>query len=217
MASAFFGRTSLAIVLRGVLRDRSEGRLIRTAVAIKSWVAQTPSVEEVRPARCAGCGAASRPVGGRLVVHGQGLLQRQVRGVLEVDGAPGVAVVAVRRYECQKCGAVMTVVPAGMLVRRQYSASSIALALYLWLVLGLSDRQVRRRICAWQVQGRSARGWAQLYRWSRSAASLFGLPRATGSSDAAVRVLSTLRALAPVALAAAPIAVQIFEGAACTR
>jgi Zn ribbon nucleic-acid-binding protein len=38
---------------------------------------------------------------------------------------------AVRRYECQRCGAVMTVVPAGMLARRQYSASSIALTLHL--------------------------------------------------------------------------------------
>jgi transposase len=204
-------------VLRRILRDRSEGRLIRTGVAIKSWIAQTPSVEEVRPARCAGCGTASRPVGGRLVVHGQGLLQRQVRGVLEVDGEPGVVAIAVRRYECQGCGAVMTVVPAGMFARRQYSASSIALALYLWLVVGLSDRQVRRRICAWQVQGRSSRGWAQLYRWTRSAASLFGLPRATGSADAALRVLTTLRALAPVALGAAAIANQIFEGAARTR
>lgn len=217
MASVFFGRTPLAIVLRGVLRDRSEGRLIRTAVGIKSWVAQTPSVDEVRPAQCAGCGAAGRPVGGRLVVHGHGLLQRQVRGVLDVDGEPGVVAIAVRRYACQRCGAVMTVVPAGMLARRQYSASSIALALHLWLAIGLSDRQVRGRICAWQVRGPSSRGWAQLYRWARCAASLFGLPRMVSTSSAAMRVLITLRALAPVPLNAAPIAVQIFEGAARTR
>jgi hypothetical protein len=109
--------------------------VIRTAVAIKSWIAQTPSVDEVRPSHCAGCGAASRPVGACLVVHGQGLLQRQVRGVLEVDGRPGVVSIAVRRYECQRCKAVMTVVPAGMLAGRQYSAPSIALALHLWLAL----------------------------------------------------------------------------------
>ena len=41
-------------------------------------------------------------------MHGQGLLERQVRGVLEVDGEPGVVAIAVRRYECQRCGAVMT-------------------------------------------------------------------------------------------------------------
>jgi hypothetical protein len=151
------------------------------------------------------------------VVHGQGLLQRQVRGVLEVDGEPGVVAIAVRRYECQSCGAVMTVVPAGMLVRRQYSASSIALALHLWLALGLSDRLVRRRICAWQLRGCSARGWAQLYRWARSAASMFNLPRIVSTSDGVMRVLITLRAMAPVALNAAPIALQIFEGAARTR
>jgi len=191
--------------------------LICTAVAIKSWIAQTPSVDEVRPTRCAGCGAASRPVGGRLVVHGQGLLERQVRGVLEVDGEPGVVVIAVRRYECQSCRAVMTVVPAGMLARRQYSASSIALALYLWLALGMSDRTVRARVCAWQVRGRSGRGWAQLYRWARSAATLFRMPRLTSTSDTALRVLATLRALAPVALTTAPIALQIFSGAARTR
>jgi hypothetical protein len=191
--------------------------LIRTGVAIKSWIAQTPSVDEVRPARCAGCGTASRPVGGRLVVHGQGLLHRQVRGVLEVDGEPGMVEIAVRRYECQSCGAVMTVVPAGMLARRQYSASSIALALHLWLVLGLSDRLVRGRICAWQMRGRSGRGWAQLYRWAGSAASVFGLQRIASAADTAIRVLVTLRAMAPVSLSAAPIEQQIFEGAARTR
>lgn len=156
-----------------------------------------------------------------MVVHGQGLLHRQVRGVLEVDGAPGVVVIAVRRYECQRCGAVMTVVPAGMLARRQYSASSIALALYLWLVAGLSDEQVRAEVCAWRVRGRSARGWAQLYRWTRRAADLFVLPRMlapTGSAkDIAQRVLIALRSLAPVALHAAPIALQVFEGASHAR
>jgi transposase len=193
---------------------------MRTAVAIKSWIAQTPSVEEVRPVRCAGCGAASRPVGGCLNVHGQGLMQRQVRGVVEVDGEPGVYSLEVRRYECQRCGAVMTVVPAGMLARRQYSASSIALALHLWLTVGLSDRVVRDQVCAWRRRGRSARGWAQLYRWARQAASLFALPRPTPSgspSATAGHVLTMLRALAPVALSSAPMAQQVFEGAARTR
>jgi transposase len=194
--------------------------LIRTAVAIKSWIAQTPSVDEVRPVRCAGCGAASRPVGGALNVHGQGLMQRQVRGVLEVDGEPGVYSLEVRRYECQRCGAVMTVVPAGMLARRQYSASSIALALHLWLVVGLSDRVVRGHVCAWRRCGRSARGWAQLYRWARQAASLFALPRPAPPGSAGViahHVLTMLRALAPAALSSGPLAHQVFEGATRTR
>jgi hypothetical protein len=195
--------------------------LICTAVAIKAWITKTPSVDEVRPARCTGCGLASRPVGGSLVIHGHGLLERQVRGVLEVNGEPGVVVVVVRRYACQSCGAVMTVVPAGMLARRQYSGPSIALALHLWLAGGLPDRLVRQQICAWQVRGDNDRGWAQLYRWGRQAASLFALPRKVASLNSpyevARGVLSTLRALSPVALNAAPIALQIFEGAARTR
>jgi hypothetical protein len=153
-------------------------------------------------------------------VHGQGLLRRQVRGVLEVGGEPGVLVLSVRRYECQRCSAVMTVVPAGMLARRQYSASTIALALHLWLSVGQSDRMVRDGLCAWRRRGARARGWAQLYRWAREVAGLFVLPRPIAPSslgECVQRVLSTLRSLAPAALNAAPLAHQIFEGAARTR
>jgi transposase len=147
-------------------------------------------------------------------------MQRQVRGVLEVEGEPGVYILEVRRYECQRCGAVMTVVPAGVLARRQYSASSIALALHLWLVVGLSDRVVRDHVCAWRRRGRSTRGWAQLYRWARQAARLFALPRPVPPGSVSViahHVLITLRALAPGALSRAPWAHQVFEGAARTR
>jgi hypothetical protein len=196
--------------------------VICTAVGIKAWVAKMPCVDEVRPAQCVACESASRPVGGTLVLHGHGLLARQVRGVVEVDGEPGAFMLWVRRYACQLCDAVMTVVPAGMLARRQYSASSIALALHLWLAVGLSDRVVRSKLCAWQLRGRNARGWAQLYRWADQAADLFALPRPLATSptgrDAVVgRVLTTLRSLSPVALNAAPIALQIFAGAARTR
>jgi len=194
---------------------------MRATVGIKAWIAGIPSVDEVRPAQCLGCGAASRPVGAGLVVHGHGLLTRQVRGVLTVGEQPGVFAITVRRYACQLCSAIMTVVPAGMLARRQYSAPSIALALHLWLMAGLSDRRVRAQVCAWQVRGRSPRGWAQLYRWRDVAASLFTLPRlmnAAGDLRAVVlRVLTTLRALSPAALGGAPIELQIFEGAALTR
>lgn len=195
--------------------------MICAAVGIKAWIAKTPCVDEVRPVQCVACEAASRPVGGPLVLHGHGLLARQVRGVLDVDSEPGAFVLWVRRYACQLCKAVMTVVPAGMLARRQYSAPSIALALHLWLAVGLSDRVVRSKVCAWQLRGRNARGWAQLYRWAERAAELFALPRPLVSHagrDAVVgRVLTTLRSLSPVALSAAPIAQQIFAGAARTR
>lgn len=206
----------LAIVLRGFLRKRSESRLICAAVGIKSWIAQTPSVDEARPTCCAGCGAASRPVGSGLNLHGQGLVSRQVRGLLEANGEPGVYALVVRRYQCQRCGAVMTVVPRGVLAGRQYSGPSIALALHLWLVAGLADRCVRERVCAWRRRGRGSRGWAQLYRWARHAGRLFTLPRrvATSAGEAGLHVLAALCALAPLALSTAPAAQRVFEGAA---
>lgn len=195
--------------------------MIRAAVGIKAWIAKLPSVDEVRPTRCVGCGTASRPVGEKLAVHGHGLLERQLRGVLEVGGAPGVIVLSVRRYACLACKAVMTVVPAGMLRRRQYSAPSIALALHLWLLAGLSDCAVRNQVCGWRVHGSSGRGWAQLYRWARQPERVFALPRPTGVLEGAYavakRMLTTLRSLAPVTCHAAPIALQVFEGAAHTR
>jgi hypothetical protein len=195
--------------------------VIRAAVGIKAWIAKLPSVDEVRPARCVGCGTASRPAGEQLAVHGHGLLERQLRGVLDVGGAPGVIVLSVRRYACLACKAVMTVVPAGMLARRLYSAPSIALALHLWLLVGLSDRAVRSQVCAWRVHGRSGCGWAQLYRWARQSECVFALPRPTGALAGAYavakRVLTTLRSMAPVSHHTAPTALQIFEGAAQTR
>jgi hypothetical protein len=195
--------------------------VIRAAVGIKAWIAKLPGVDEVRPAQCVGCGTASRPVGEKLAVHGHGVLERQLRGVLDVDGAPGVVVLSVRRYACLACKAVMTVVPAGMLARRLYSAPSIALALHLWLLAGLSDRAVRDQVCAWRVRNRSGSGWAQLYRWARQPARVFALPRPTGALEGAYaiakRVLTTLRSMAPVTCQAAPIALQVFEGAARMR
>jgi hypothetical protein len=191
--------------------------VICAAVGIKSWITQTPTVDEARPTCCAACGAASRPVGKGLNLHGQGVVARQVRGLLEADGEPGVYALVVRRYECQRCGAVMTVVPRGVLAGRQYSGPSIALALHLWLVMGLADRCVRYRVCAWRRQGRGSRGWAQLYRWARHVASLFALPRPTATTspgEAARHVLAALCALAPLGLSTAPSAQQVFEGAA---
>jgi hypothetical protein len=196
--------------------------VIPSSVGIKSWRERTPTVDEVRPTHCAGCGVASRPVGKSLHVHGQGLVSRQVRGLLDVDDTARVHEIAVRRYECQRCGAVMTVVPSAVIATRQYTASSIALALYLWLVERLSDAAVRARICAWRVRGTSGgRGWAQLYRWARAAPKVFALPRPVSlvgpTKEVALRVVTMLRALAPPDEQAPSIASQIFDGAALAR
>lgn len=195
--------------------------MIPTALGIKGWLARTPTVDEIRPTHCRGCGRASRPVGGRLLIHGQGLVRRQIRGLLDPDGDPVVVEIAARRFECQGCLAVMTLVPAGVLAGRQYSGASIALALHLWLVVGLADVAVRARVCAWRVLGRSGRrGWAQLYRWVRDGAHLFPLPRPIFDGDpesAAKAALSMLVALVPLASRTSSIEARLFEGAALAR
>lgn len=193
--------------------------MIASRVAIKAWLAGVPSTEDVRPCRCPRCGVASRPFGGALNLHGHGLVERQVRGPLEVAGTSEVVTVSARRYQCQRCGAVPIVVPASVLPRRHYSASSIALALYLWLVGGLSDRDVRERVCSWPVRGRSGgRGWAQLYRWTREAATLFALPRPVCTAgtvrEVAISVVTMLLALAPPSMNGADAAARVFAGAA---
>ena len=64
-------------------RQSGEG-IVYSAVEVKKWVERVPGVEQVRPARCSRCGAASRPLGAPLVVVGHGLRDRQVRGPAEV-------------------------------------------------------------------------------------------------------------------------------------
>jgi len=109
----------------------------------------------------------------------------------------------VRRFRCRACGAVVTVVPRGLLRRRLFSAPAIALALWRLGSLGESPSVVRSAISPWSTVGTTAAGgWAQLRRWSRAVASgaLFaGLPAAAEGTARAVarRVAMALRARAP--------------------
>jgi hypothetical protein len=151
-----------------------------------------------------------------LVVHGQGLQRRQVRGLLDEEGVAGVFELSVRKYECQACRAVMTVVPRGVLPGRQYTAPSIALALWLWVAAGVSAVAVRGRVCAWGSAGRGGvRGWMQLYRWVQGAASLFALPRpisiAGTARETALRVVMMVSALGLVA--SESVLSRVFSGA----
>ena len=179
-----------------------------------------PPVEEARPGQCPWCGAASRPVGGGLVVIGHGMRERQHRGPLDVDAEPTEVVVSARRYLCRACEQTLTVVPAGVIGGRQYSASAIALAVALYGVVGLSPNEVRRRVSTWRVVGATAAtGWATLRRWlcAIRRGTLFGGVRAwpDGFSlrQAAERAATTLAAHALPSLARLPIEAQAFFGA----
>lgn len=77
----------------------------------------------------------------------------------------GVEILA-RRYRCRACGAVIVVVPRGVLRYRHFFGAAIAWALGLFGVERRSAREVRRRTSSWRVVGATAAsGWAALRRW----------------------------------------------------
>jgi hypothetical protein len=51
-----------------------------------------------------------------------------------------------RRYRCRGCAGVIVVVPHGVITRRHFRAEAIAIALWLYGVLGLSAIDVHRRV-----------------------------------------------------------------------
>lgn len=144
----------------------SAPKILQSEIQIKDWLVRMPSVEEVRPGACPGCGTASRPLGKGLWLWGHGLRERQVRGPLEPAGTPVTVTVRVRRYLCRACGQTVQVGPRGLIPRRHYGASAIALSLCLYGVLLLPAKAVRDRISPWPVVGATAaRTWVQLMRW----------------------------------------------------
>ena len=131
-----------------------------------------------------------------------------------------MAVVAVRRFRCVRCRALITVVPLEVEPRRHYSRPAIAQALALWSLSSLPPREVRRRISPWPIIGAtaSAEGWASLRRWARAARAgrLFrALGRAFegGLREAAARVADVVRGRAPPTMRHLSIGAQVFDGA----
>ncbi|MEJ7600234.1 MAG: hypothetical protein WKG01_24770 [Kofleriaceae bacterium] len=61
---------------------------------------------------------------------------------------------------------MLTVVPRGVAPRKHYGFAAIAMALTLWQILGEPVREVRRRVCAWQVTHEPASSWPTLRRWA---------------------------------------------------
>ncbi len=199
---------------------RSKQRIVHSELDVKSWLDRRPGVDEVRPGRCACCGVASRPVGGRIALHGHGLRGRQVRGPLSPDGPPVTIEILCRRYRCQRCGAVLVVVPRGVLPHRYFSASAIAWAMALFGVEHRPPPEVRRRTSPWSIVGETAApSWVALLRWvaAAKAGRLWpGLvrPRATDSPrEVAEHIAQALASRAPPPWDAKA-AARAFAGAA---
>jgi hypothetical protein len=186
-------------------------RIVHHALDVKGWLAAPPSVESARPGACVVCGAASRPMGGGLGLHGHGLRDRQLRGPLDPDGPPTWVVIACRRYLCVGCAAIMTVVPRGVAPRRHYGHAAIVMAFALWAIVHEPVAEVRRRVCAWRVSHEAPTRWPALARWARSARDGVGDTRMT-LETAAARAAQIAIGRAPPHLRHEPRWAQAFAG-----
>jgi hypothetical protein len=130
---------------RSVMTCARETRLVTSVLDIASWLKRPPSAEEVRPAHCPACGAASRVLGQPLGLRSHGLRQRRVRGSLG-PGEPLVTLtIHARRYLC-RCGAVTLVVPAG---RRRALPRALSRTRLAW---GRAVPMLTLLLSAWGLQ-----------------------------------------------------------------
>ena len=86
-----------------------------------------PDVDLVRPLRCVRCLCPGKAPG-KVYLHGHGKRERSVVVAPALDGDEVELLECwVRRYRCQQCGAVITVLPKGVLPRYLYSAATIVM------------------------------------------------------------------------------------------
>ena len=212
--------TTLPAVLRRALSKRSVSKFIRLAINCKLWAAELPTVGAARPARCVGCGMASIDAG-RVLVHGHGRRERQQRGPALPGDKPRIDVVRLRRYQCQRCGAVMTAAPEQVQKHKHFSACAIGWALALFGLAAMSAAAVREQVSPWCTHGTER--WATLLGWARQARSgvLFansrGYPPDFTLRQVAARCANTLAAMAASPWSTAPPPVRAFFGAARAR
>lgn len=182
---------------------RSTQEVVRDGRDVKGWALKEPTVEELRPACCLACGAASRPAGGGLVLHGHGRRGRQAWGPATATGKPEVRDTWVQRFLCKLCEATMTVAPRELLTKRLYSAAAIALALALFGLARVPLPEVRARVSPWGVVGHTAAAsWASVSRWTEAVREgrLFEVrrpPEEWTPRQVAERTATTLAARAP--------------------
>lgn len=188
---------------------------------VNLWAQDPPGVRVARPPVCVKCEAPGVGASGRIVLHGHGLRLRSPRGPSEAEGAPRVVELLLRRYECQRCAAVLTVGPRGLLPWRRYSAQAIGLALFLWGLLGQTDPAVRERTSPAENRGLSRpERWTTLRRWARAIrdGALWpgiSVDRSWTLRECAERVARGLRARG--ALDSGGDEARVFHGAALAR
>jgi hypothetical protein len=150
------------------------------------------------------------------VIVGHGLVERQVLGPQTATGPAEKVLVALRRYRCRACRAILLVGPRGLVVRRWYGGGAIALAFAAY-ARGETGTAVRARTSPSQVVGVSAADrWATLVRWLEAArrGELFGVAGLgeRGRRSVAEHVVLALAARAGWVLGG-DLAKSAFEGA----
>lgn len=138
-------------------------------------------------------------------MHGHGERKRTQAGPRAVGEPPEARGIGVRRYKCKKCGATVTVAPAGVVRRRLYAARVIGLALALYGIQQQSVLAVREAISPTASTRDPAEGatWSTLRRWAceAKAGTLIEEARACPETftlrQAAERAATTLQALGP--------------------
>lgn len=121
--------------------------------------------------RCPSCRAPGVELGGRINLHGHGVRARCLAGPPVLGAEPGTIDILLRRYKCQRCGAVLTVGPRGILRGYVYSAMALGLALLLWGVLHEQEVKVQRALGVHRIRGASRpERWQALRRWTKAAA-----------------------------------------------
>jgi hypothetical protein len=139
--------------------------VIQSGLTISEWLARPPPVGVARPKCCPRCGEPARS-GSRYRIISHGRRRRQVLGPAVAGGRPKRRYVMALRFRClaEGCGAVLLVVPRGIVPGRQFSAAAIAYAMALWAG-GRENARVRRKVSPIPSTGRR---WRQLARWTAS-------------------------------------------------
>jgi hypothetical protein len=186
------------------VKDQSELTIEKRAAESKRRVKRA-ECEASRPSCCPTCKAPSRPVGGPVQMYGHGERRRTQQGPEAVGKPPVVLGIGVRRYECQKCGATVTVAPRGVVRRRLYEARAIGLALALFGIQLQSAHAVREAIAPTVSARDPAEGasWSTLRRWAHEAKAgtliveARACPETFTLRQAAARAAMTFSALGP--------------------
>lgn len=140
--------------------------ILRSNLLVETWLSRNPSVHELRPESCAGCGRLHGHDG--YVLRGHGTRERTLWGPLRSGDDPAVTRIPSRRYLCPPCQHLTVVVPLEASGVFRYAVTAIVVAFALWAIEGQPAGEVHRRISPHSQCGfGEPRLWPSLHRWVR--------------------------------------------------